>query len=287
MAGIESKLQWDAASEADPVSGSALWDAPVAVGYLASLVMTAFTTVVAVGIDREVTIPNISLIFVLPVIVSGLGFGLGPSLFSAVLGALAFNFFLTEPRYSLAVADPANIWAIALLFLAGLIVSGIAYTSRRRAADAALLRRQAAILQSYSQDVATASEADSIVSLTSQALAALFRAPAVVMLMADGDVVSVSKVGGAELREPDLEAARSSLVAGMGSRAGVYPDLAARFDFWPVSTTTGPNAVLGLLFDPNERPAAPERTVDVVANILALALFREHFRGYSASSSTK
>jgi K+-sensing histidine kinase KdpD len=66
------------------------------------------------------------------VIIAGVGLGLGPSLCSAILGALAFNFFLTEPRYTLAVDDPANIWAIGLLFVVGLIVSGVAFTSRQR-----------------------------------------------------------------------------------------------------------------------------------------------------------
>jgi K+-sensing histidine kinase KdpD len=71
---------------------------------------------VAVGVDRGVTIPNLSLVFVVPVVIAGVGFGLGSSLCSAILGALAYNFFLTEPRYSLVVDDPANIWAIGLLF---------------------------------------------------------------------------------------------------------------------------------------------------------------------------
>ena len=78
------------------------------VRYLAAVAMTAAATIVAVGIDTKVSIPNLSLIFVIPVIVAGISLGLGPSLCSAVLGALAFNFFLTEPRYSLAVDDVAN-----------------------------------------------------------------------------------------------------------------------------------------------------------------------------------
>jgi K+-sensing histidine kinase KdpD len=73
------------------------------------------------------------------VIIAGVSLGLGPSLCSAILGALAFNFFLTEPRYTLVVDDPANIWAIGLLFVVGLIVSGVAFTSRQRATEAALL----------------------------------------------------------------------------------------------------------------------------------------------------
>ena len=129
--------------------------------------MTAAATVVAVGVDRAVTIPNLSLIFVVPVIIAGVAFGLGPSVCSALLGALAYNFFLTEPRYTLVVDDPADIWAIGLLFLVGLIVSGVAFTSRRRATDAALLRRQATVLQGYSRDVVAADNTKAICAITS------------------------------------------------------------------------------------------------------------------------
>ena len=151
--------------------------------YLGSVVMTAFATMAAIGLDNSVTIPNLSLIFVIPVVVAGVSSGLGPSLCSAILGALAFNFFLTEPRYSLAVDDPANIWAIGLLFVLGMIVSGVAFTSGRRASEAALLRTQAVILQSYARDVVAAGTVDAIMSVTCEALAALFRVPASVVIV--------------------------------------------------------------------------------------------------------
>lgn len=102
--------------------------------------MTAVAAAVAVGVDSQVAIPNISLVFVVPVVMAAISLGLGPSLCSAILGALAYNFFLTEPRYTLIVDDPANVWAIGLLFFVGLVVSGVAFTSHRRAADAALSR---------------------------------------------------------------------------------------------------------------------------------------------------
>ncbi|AWM28740.1 Osmosensitive K+ channel histidine kinase KdpD (plasmid) [Sinorhizobium fredii CCBAU 25509] len=247
-------------------------------GYLASFVMTAIATFVAIGIDSGMTIPNVSLVFVVPVIIAGVAFGPGPSLSSALLGALAYNFFLTEPRFTLVVDDPANIWAICLLFVVGLIVSGVAYTSRRRATDAALLRRQATLLQGYSRDVAAADNTNTIVSITSQALAALFQVPVVVMLVTEDNVVSVNRVGDAELKEAELEAARSSLETGTVARAGVYPTLASRFDFWPVAAAVGQGAVIGLAFDPDNRPSAPDTLVDIVGSVLALALYRQHFR---------
>ena len=91
VADVESKpLQGiTPAPDADPLFG------PVAselVRYLASIAMTAIATVVAVGVDSKVTIPNLSLVFVVPVIIAGVSLGLGPSLCSAILGALAVSF---------------------------------------------------------------------------------------------------------------------------------------------------------------------------------------------------
>jgi K+-sensing histidine kinase KdpD len=277
VADLESKLRQDIrpASDAEPLFGPL---ASAVMRYLASIAMTAIATVVAVGMDSNVTIPNLSLVFVVPVIIAGVGLGLGPSLCSAILGALAFNFFLTEPRYSLAVDDPANIWAIGLLIVVSFIVSGVAFTSRLRATEASLLRRQASVLQGYSRDVVAADNTKAIVSITSRALAALFQVPVVVMLVTEGRVVSLEHVGDVEPREADLEAARSSLATGAVMRSGIYPNLASRFDFWPVATTEGRNAVIGLAFDPDERPSAPDTLVNIVVSVLALVLDRQHAR---------
>ncbi|MBI5317946.1 MAG: DUF4118 domain-containing protein [Bradyrhizobium sp.] len=269
MTDVESKLQPAAieTADADPLN-------PVWVRYLAAVAMTAAATLVAVVVEAKVSIPNLSLVFVIPVIVAGVGLGLGPSICSAILGALAFNFFLTDPRYSLAIDDPSNIWAMALLFVVGLIVSGVSFTSHRRAAEASTLRRQAAVLQGYSRDVASAGNVDAIASITCQALAALFRVPAVVMLVVEGQVTSIKRTGDLEPAEADLEAAQSSLATGTALHGGIYPHPSSRFDFWPVRTADGRNAVVGLAFDPDERPAEPDTQVAVVTGILALALDR-------------
>jgi K+-sensing histidine kinase KdpD len=190
------------AADADLLFGPAMAEL---IRYLASLAMTAAATVAAVGIDSQVTIPNLSLLFVVPVIIAGVSLGLGPSLCSAILGALAFNFFLTEPRYSLAVDDPANIWAIGLLFVGGLIASGVAFTSHQRANEAAGLRWRANVLQEYSRDIVGADTTNAILSITSRALAALFQVPAIVMLVAADAVASIEGVSNMAPREVEVD----------------------------------------------------------------------------------
>ena len=87
--------------------------------------------------------------------------------------------------------------------------------------------------------------------------------------------MSIESVGGVEPREAELEAARSSLATGTVARSDIYPNLASRFDFWPVQTAEGPKAVNGLAFDPDERPAAPDALVGIVVSVLALVLGRQ------------
>lgn len=193
MTDAETKLQQDSGPGHDAGLGPL---ASTAARYFAAVAMTAVATIIAVGVDMKITIPNLSLIFVVPVIIAGVSLGLGPSLCAAVLGALSFNFFLTEPRYSLAVDDPANIWAIALLFVVGVIASGIAFTSHKRAAEAALLSRQQSILERYTRELVGAENAKAAVSITSRALAALFRVPAVAMVVGESGVVFREQVGG-------------------------------------------------------------------------------------------
>jgi len=134
------------------------------------------------------------------------------------------------------------------------------------------------VLQGYSRDIVSADNTKAIVSLTSQALAALFQVPAVVMLVADGRVISLERVGDVEPQDTELEAARSSLATCTVVRSGIYPHLASRFDFWPVVTAGGQNAVIGVSFDPDERPSAPDALVNIVACVLALVLDRQHAR---------
>jgi K+-sensing histidine kinase KdpD len=256
----------------EPAQALQLNRSPIAVRYLAAVIMTALAAVVAVGLDSKVTIPNLSLIFVIPVVVTSVTVGLGPSLCSAVLGSLAYNFFLTEPRYSLEVEDPAYIWAIGLLFVVGCITSAVASIARRKADEALVLKQQAAVLRRYSSEAASGNSR-SIVSTTADTLETLFRVPAVVILISEGQENSIEKRGQIKLlNQVETEAVEWSLTNRRPVTAGIYPFDASRFDFWPVVALAGQKAVIGLAFDPDERPVTPGALVETVGNLFALAL---------------
>ena len=176
------------------------------------------------------------------------------------------------------IRNPANIWAIGLLFVVGCIASAVASTARHRADDAALLKRQAAALQSYSRDMLAADNARAMLSVSSSALEVLFQVPVVVMIMSRTAVDLIEKRGRFELLDAEFEAARSSLATSKVVPAGMYPFDTSRFDFWPVTTPTGQQVVIGLAFDPDERPFTPGTLVEIIGSVLALALDRRRPR---------
>src|SRR5207245_790628 len=71
-----------------------LFDAPRTVGpYFESVLTTAMATGVGILIDRYVNLSNISLVYVVPVLVAAARHGLIPSLWVSGLSVLCYNFF--------------------------------------------------------------------------------------------------------------------------------------------------------------------------------------------------
>jgi two-component system sensor histidine kinase KdpD len=213
------------------------------------------------------------------VVIAAVSFGWGPSLAAAVAAVLAFNFFLIAPRYSLNVADPANLWALMLLLITAAIVSAVAAQSRRRAVEAWNAADQATALQALARSLVAANGGGGAAQASAEALARLFQAPAVVFLQGETDLAVAAQAGGGKLAPADREAAGWALAARMATRGGAYPVEASAYDFWPVVTPQRQQAVIGVSISLGEagRPDNPERLVEIVSGYLAVALDREAY----------
>ena len=62
--------------------------------------------IAAHALTRVVPLPHVSVLFLAAVITSAALWGLGPSLFAAVLGVAAGSFFFYTPLFSFHVANP-------------------------------------------------------------------------------------------------------------------------------------------------------------------------------------
>ncbi len=250
---------------------------PVAARYAASLSLVALATAVAMSTERLVGSPNVTLLYVIPVVLAATVFGWGPSMAAVVAGVLAFDFFFTEPRYTLEIASPTDIGAAVLLLFTAAIVSAVAAEARRTAHEARQAAFRAEALRVVGHMVIEARPAADIIQAAAVSLNRIFRAPVVVLADGAGSLSPLALIGGPVVMEADERAAIGCLGSKLPSRAQIYPFPDSRIDFWPVTSRSGRQLVLGVDFTRAERsrPVAPERSVEVVAGYLALALGEE------------
>lgn len=244
-----------------------------AVGYGLSVLLVAAATIIAFVVDHVVPTPNLSLVFMLPVMVSALSFGWGPALVSAMLSVAVFDFLFVEPRLSFRVDSPSDLWALALLLVVAAIASTVGSQSRGRAVAARRAAEQAEALHGLAHAVIGAEPPAALIKTAATALGRIFNAPAVVLTETSGTLSPAAASGGATLSGADQEAAQWALANDKPTRAETYPFDQAVFDFWPVQTPANHRLVLGLNLQglPDGRPRNPDRQVELVAAYLAAA----------------
>lgn len=246
-------------------------------GYALAPVLVAIATFIAMGVWSRIPVAGLGLIYVLPVVILAVSYGWRPAMTSAALAALAFNYFLIEPRFTFRIADPGNVWVLVLLLLTAAIVSALAAQSRRRAEVARRLSDQAVAVQGLARSLVAASEREAIVAETARTLHAMLGAP-VAVLAFDGDEVMQAASPGAALTDGDVEAARWAVGARSRARAEAFPSETVAFDFWPAGGSRAPAAVgVDLRGGTDALPPGWERSVEIVGGYLAVALERTCF----------
>lgn len=245
----------------------------VAVGYALSFAMVAAAGILAFVVDHIIDAPNLSLVFVLPVIAAAASFGWGPALMAALLSVAVFDFFFIEPKFTFVVASPNDVWALGLLLVVAAAVSSVAAQSRGRAVAARRAAEQAEALHALAHAIIKSESPDALIRTAADSLGRIFDAPAVILAEQGGTLSLAASTRAASLTAPDHEAAQWALANDKPTRAEVYPFDQAKFDFWPMATTADGRFVLGVKFTgrPEGRPADPDRFAELVTGYLAAA----------------
>jgi two-component system sensor histidine kinase KdpD len=92
-------------------------------GYALAIVGAALAVVVALGLQRWLGLGDLSLVFMLAVLVVASRTSTGPAVLTAILCFLAYNFFFIEPRYTFYITARHGV-ATVVLFLAAALLAG-------------------------------------------------------------------------------------------------------------------------------------------------------------------
>ena len=94
---------------------------------------------VAVGrvLDSITPLPNLSMIFLVAVLLPAVTFGIWPAIYASLLSFLAYNFFFIEPLYKFTIAEPYELLALVIFFAVAVTTSALAGRVKIQARNAA------------------------------------------------------------------------------------------------------------------------------------------------------
>jgi two-component system sensor histidine kinase KdpD len=275
-----------APSTAGPVPKSAVdWSvgAPRSAGpYLEGVSTTALATALGVLIRAYVDLPNISLIYVVPVMIAAARHGLVPSLWVAALSVLSYNFFFLPPLHRLTIADPANIVALFFLMFVAAVASALGTRTRAQAQSARREARTTAELYAFSRKIAGVVDLDDLLWIVVTHLARLLDAEVAVLMPDKGRrkegrlTLYAAFPPDCEFTEADLAAARWCWDAEQPAGRGTDTLPGGRWLFVPIRTSRAPIGVIGILSPGDRRDlgASGRQLLEAVGSQAAVAIER-------------
>ena len=238
----------------------------------------ALATAIGYFFDRQIDLPNMSMIFIPVVLFGAIRHGLLPSLWATVLVDAGLQLLLHSTRSTPSRSRiPQNIVALLFLLLVAIIASQLAAQSRAQAEAARRQAASTAALYGFSRKIAGIGNMDDLLWAIAHQIALMLKAHVVMLLPDSGDlIVRTGYPPEDELDEADLAAAKWSWSRGQvaGRSSDTLPG--AKRLFLPLRTERGLVGVMGLdrpnestLLSPDER-----RLLDALADQAAVAIER-------------
>jgi two-component system sensor histidine kinase KdpD len=227
-------------------------------------------------IDIWLPLPNISVAFLLVVLLIAMRLGRGPAIFASLASFLSFDFFFTEPRFAFAISDTRNILTLVFFLAAAVIVSNLASRVRRQVDAAKTNARRTMNLYDFSRKIAVAATRDDVLWAVVHHVAATIRGRSLILLPKDGQLsIAAGYPPEDRLNERDAAAATWTWTAGKPSGRGSSTLPAAEWLFLPLKTVRGPVGVLGVQIEGKEVLAPEEnRLLETLADQAAVVIER-------------
>lgn len=255
----------------------------------AALVAVSIGVALGMALERVTALPNLSMVFLLAVLVCAIRFGLWSSVWAAWLSFLAYNFFFIDPRYTLTVARPHEFLSLVIFLVTAIVTGGLAGRMREQA-NATRERAEATqALYDFARKLAGAAAIDDVLWLLAAQSAAAVRGRSIILLdEGEGLVIRGGWPPEDELSPGDWAAARWA--SGKGEIAGRFTETLpmATFQFRPLTSTKGTLGAVGVApaDDEDGLPSPMDSAVQSFIDQAAIAIERTQLVGQAAKLET-
>jgi two-component system sensor histidine kinase KdpD len=265
-----------------PVVETPRWSGLARLEYWTGIGAALISVVIAVGIGRLLELwlrlPNLSMVFLIPVIFCAVRFGLSASIAASLLSFLAFDFFFVDPRYEFTISEPHEFLSLIAFLLVAVITAMLASRVREQSVGMRTRAEAAQSLFEFSRKLSAAVSLDEVLwAAAAHAQKTLDMRCIVLLRPSDGEMsIHAAWPPVDELDAGEAGAARWTLEKSepAGWRTGTLPNV--RFQFRPLATPRGVVGVCG--FEPKivKEPlsAQDERILTSILEQTAIAIDR-------------
>ncbi|MET0512953.1 MAG: DUF4118 domain-containing protein [Thermoleophilaceae bacterium] len=145
-----------------------------ATGALAAVASVALVTAVIFGLRELVPVVSTGVVYMLAVLFVSSIYGLWFGLLTALLSALAFNFFHIPPTGRFTIAEGENWLALGVFLVAAAVISGLAGAARARADEAETRRAEADLTAEMARILLGGAELEESLRTAGQRIASTF-----------------------------------------------------------------------------------------------------------------
>ncbi len=137
--------------------------------YASAVLLLGFT--LAFAADRYLSVANLALIFLTVVLVVAVRTRMSVAVYAALVCFVGYNFFFTEPRHNLAIANADDVLAVVLFLVVALVCGRLATRLASQVASLRAARAHATVLHELAQRLGAVTEASALCEVGVQALA--------------------------------------------------------------------------------------------------------------------
>jgi two-component system, OmpR family, sensor histidine kinase KdpD len=253
--------------------------------YLAAAAITAVCTAVAFGMFPFLELSNLVMVYLLGVVVAGLRIGRLPSVLTAVLNVLCFDFFFVPPRYTFAVSDVQYLVTFGVMLTTALVIATLMASVRQQTRVAGARERRTALLYAMSRELAAERDRLGMARVAIRHVAEVFQCEAAVLLPDEQGKLGALPIEGA-FGGADLAVAQ--WVADHGRRAGLGSDTlpASPALYLPLGEGRRGLGVLAVLPSNRRRVLLPEQRhlLETFAAQIGLAVERARLADVAAGA---
>ncbi|MCL5037905.1 MAG: DUF4118 domain-containing protein [Chloroflexi bacterium] len=244
--------------------------------YAASLLAVGIIALVAFLLRNVLNQVNLLFFLLLPVVLSAIYLGRGPSIASAIVSIAVFDYLFVRPYFTFNVHDMEYFVSFIIYIVVVVIISNLALRVREEVALLKESESRNTALYELSRELVTARNVEQVLSVLIRHITEIFPAEVSVFLPSGEGLDAKAITMGFEVTPSDLGVASwvwaNRQAAGWGT--GTFPGTRALY--LPMIAADSIKGVLGVEFNKPEKEMSPESQVvlETVAGLGAMALER-------------